>query len=71
MELVVLVKKALGIVLDTNGSVTVSKLMGALIMELIDVISVQYLGRGFIEMEITEIIYSSYKGFLSVNKPGM
>lgn len=69
-ELAVLAKKALGIVLDANGSVTVSKLMGALTTELIDVASAQRLGRGLTETETTETICSSCKGFLSVDEPG-
>ncbi|GJP88753.1 hypothetical protein CBS147323_10006 [Aspergillus niger] len=69
-ELAVLAKKALGIVLDANGSVTVSKLMGALTTELTDVASAQRLGRGLTETETTETICSSCKGFLSVDEPG-
>lgn len=44
--------------------------MGALTIKLTDIIFTQCLGRGFIEIEITETIYLSCKGFLSVNKPG-
>ncbi|KAJ5135376.1 uncharacterized protein N7515_004654 [Penicillium bovifimosum] len=69
-ELAVLAKKALGIVLDTKGPVTVSKLMGALTTELTDVASAQRLGRGLTEAETTETICSSCKGFLSVVEPG-
>ena len=69
-ELAVLAKKALGIVLDAEGPVAVSKLMGALTTELTDVVSVQRLGSGLSEAETTETICSSCKGFLSVDKPG-
>ncbi|KAJ5602062.1 hypothetical protein N7510_011596 [Penicillium lagena] len=70
VELAVLAKKTLRIVLDATGSVSVSHLVDALTTELTDIESAWRLGRGLTEAEITEIICSSCKGFVSTSETG-
>lgn len=73
-ELATLAKRTLKKIIDADGSVSIYELTSALASELTGVASARHLGRDLTDTEISEVLHSSCKGFVSaseLSRPGV